>query len=717
MSEVYRGRGGYPEFQGFQNRGRGGQFPRGRGGQISRGRGGYTNPPSQTQNLEKKEAIVKWVDKDGEERFFFSQSLVHESRTTVANFIQDVIDDFSKSQNKSREKFIASLQQKIFQEAIYKGNRKLMFVIEYCVHAGLIEVFENPDIMVPFKARVQVDINVRNIGFDFYNLRELASGSKPRKAKQEQFDAFRAFFWTPENEVKMLELIEKYDPSEKSPIDRSCFGDAKQPAPMPIPTKTKMLERGMSLLSVDDWEKYLESKGNLKSTDEIDSDFHSPVTEGYLYGACIKTGNIVLFESALKSSSKTPQQKKVLIEKQLCYFLDCIQESKITKQDLTTLTKLVISGLSYHPLGCYDKKHFPLADKLNEMTNDTSLSQEIKDLANISLTIIKESYGSMLCAKLVSDFVSKNMNYGYLGFQGLHQFCFENYNSEYIKQIASAFFNRSILRDLVIDFVKKTFVINEAHSFNYNFYQELLTFSKETQDDALKNELKCDMKKYALCSSEAFINFVLKSISGDTDVSSCKEEFVRNSIAFANELCNKYSNTQLKEKAKTAFDYARKIEKPSTVEKAIQNLSKDFEFFLNEAIEEISGSHILMEEIRITLTEKLIQQISTNISIDKNGEPDEEFANDIQKEIIGGITALLRKETNCYVMEINQKLIENQNADIAQDKKELLYYFETHSHILSFLTKTNSHFIAKFNANLKKIQTNIHDEDGVFAFF
>lgn len=683
--------------------------------------GGFAKPqqrreflkPQESKQFSTDNAIYSWNDKDGKLRHFGPQDLKHKSRETTASIVETLIDVFI--QNKDENELVSLFIQKMFEDDIYKGNRILMFMVEYCVHACLVDVFKNKDLMQAFIARVQVDINVRREELNCYSLRELASGETPRTVKSTQFDTLRNFCFTPEKMQKMMELIDKYDPTGKIVCGRDAFGGSlAQYQSASQASKIALRDWKRVPMSTADWVVYLESNG-LKSVDEIDADFRSPITEEYLFGACMSTGNFTLLESAFKTSQKTPQQKKSLIEKHLSCFLDCIKGGKITKQNLSALTKLVISALPYHPLGCFDKKHFPLADKLNEMTNDQTLSQEANVLALHCLEDIKKTNVSTLCAKLTNDFVSKTMYYGFLGFEGLHKFCFESNNAEYIKQIALALSNISILRDLVIDNVKNNVVVGDAHSFIYNFYQELQTLLKSSQDERLQEELQQDIQKYTTCAGDAFLCFVSKFISGDSDVESYKSEFVKNSIAFAVSLCNKYSTTPIQTKAKTANDYAKKIENQN--KKTIQSLSKDFEFFLVEAIQEISGTHHKqMSTIRSIFIEKLVRDFAFNLSFFE-GESDEEFAYDVENELITGFIALLRKEANGYVMVINQKLFEDQTADIAKDKKELLHYFESRSHVLTFLEKKNFQFITKFNANLKKIQSNTRDEDGVFAFF
>lgn len=659
-------------------------------------------------------------------------------RAASANILINLIEQFHEHKNTNF--LTAEIRKAIFSSDVFARNRRLIFMIEYCVTGCIVELFEeNIEFIQILDGLLKLDQENKKRDHAYYSIRELQAGRFPDKNNKKLVDDLREIFCTSVRSLKMQEIIDNLDPTgivtERSEL---VFGQCVQVPQKETAKKTNSSSRTATFADKD-WARIPISlvdcidflKLNVYNNTEELGENLVLINEENFIGACIKLQNTVLFESILKKSTKTTQQKKVIVEKFLPLFIDGIMESPSTNEKLTAMIKIIMAMLPYHPLGCYASHHYAFADKLNEIAINPKNQKYQIDSATHCLNEIKKTNINLLCSKLVNDFVAKGMYYGYMGFSGLHQFCYEVSNGDYIKSFSSTITNISILRDFIISYFKHVFSKPTTTSFFTQFKTELLTRLHDVNEKIseidenvpgflikARDNLIFDIESLSNSNCDVFVKFAESVLTnGVFDV--CveqKNEFIKNMISQIRIILARNLKNITPKTINEFTEYAAKFEAKNS--RTIDHLGQDFVVFFLDSIKDIAGTHANMNSLRIALIRKILTEICENISF-LDGEIDSEFASEIDSEFRCGLILFLRKELNGYVSVLNDKINEHtlKNADITNDKKELFYYVENRKFVFDFLRTKNTIFVERFEILLTKIKENQVDSEGLFSLF
>lgn len=705
--------------------------------------------------LQKKQQVVKQsveekVEYDGPPRSVFhvngkgdtyaeARKGTEPERAITADIFKALIQQFHEHKNINL--LITEIRRVIFSPDVFARNRRLVFMIEYCVSGCIAELFEeNVEFVQILGGLLKLDQEIKKREHVYYTIRELQAGRFPDKENKQVVDNLREIFCTPERNLKMLTIINGLDPHgvvvEQS--DLTFGGQTVSVQKQEYVKKTSCSSRTATFadkdwaripISLIDCIEFLKLN-SFSNTEELGENL-VPMNEESFIGASIKLQRAKLFESILKKSAKTTQQKKVIVEKFLPLFIDGIMESPSTNENLSAMIKLIMGMLPYHPLGCYVSHHFAFADKLNEIVINPSHQKYQIDAASYCLGEIKKTNISGLCSKLVNDFVAKGMYYGYMGFSGLHQFCYEVSSGDYIKNFSTVITNISILRDFIVSHFKSVLSTPTTTSFFTQIKAELMVClncvsEKISNIDGnvprnlidTRDNLASDIESLSKCNSDVFVKFAENAITNGVlaDCAELKMEFIKNMISQIKIISEKNPANISQKTMKGFSEYAKKFEKMNS--RAIEHLGQDFIVFFLDSIKDITATHANMNPLRIALIRKILTEICENISV-LDGEIDTEFASEIENDFISGLILFLRKELNGYVSVLNEKITEHtlKNADITNDKKELSHHVESRRFIFDFLRTKNAIFVERFEMTLAKIKTSQIDSQGLFSLF
>lgn len=677
-------------------------------------------------------------------------------RKEAAEIMQNLINKFHEHRNVEQLK--NDIKNKIFSDEVFTRNRILVFLIEYCVAGCIVELFEeNHEFIQILNGLLDLDSKVKERllkggTFRYYSMRNLQSGHCPDKNHENIVHDLRRIFCTEERSDKMIALIDRLDPNgkidsaiasrdssdtETQSVERLVFGgEIVQPVVQPVIQRSTQPKKQPRFAELRDWTRvpitvadcfdFLENNPSFESVENLGENLVE-MNEENLIKASMKLQMFKLFKSLFNGTKKSRLEKKVMVENSLPCFVEGLLLFPM-KNELGEMTKFIVETLSYHPLGCYDKKHYPLGDELNKIITGDGFDKRQKSDATFCLNIIKKTNISVLCPKLMNDFFAQSLYYGYMNFDGLHQFCYDANSTEYIKSFSSTVTEISVLRDLIMANINKTLERPSQTGFAHIVQCELKTrltsllktFPTGPNEKPTSNQINSrdnlveQIDRLGKCNSDIFVKFAETYIvSGNSSLSNeMKNEFVTNLVSQIKILIQTNPHL-LSPKIISDFNgFATKIARGDKT--TIDFFGHDFVGFFLDNAKDIFAYHAGVNSARTAFAKKLLTEVCINISIFE-GKKDEEFASELQGEFVGGVVALVREQLNGYIDTINAKLDEKE--DVAKDKRELYHKIDTLKFIIDLLQQFESPFVERFFTNLTKIENNKMNSEERFDLF
>ena len=416
-------------------------------------------------------------------------------------------------------------------------------------------------------------------------------------------------------------------------------------------------------------------------------------------------------ESMFKVQGKSNVEKKALIEQSMSALLDTKEfigtELEPTKEHAKTMIRWVIDNISYHPIGAFDgEKHFNLYEKLEEIKEEQNVDKKIEEFANIMIDEIKNYKVSNSLEKAMSDFYSRKLNYGYLGFQDFHYHLWSNGESM-IKYIASFFKeieNIAFLRSFIKNFVNKFHNINESRQYVYvSFMEKLQNEAEKLKQEQIKiiseiqeinTQKEKKIKDNERQEKEAQMKFKTEEIENISSVLNFIYSEISKSNIFVDYTEKRIDGTfdnNCFDVFKTKFNdimnkAIRKIDKNTNIQ--IQNPDEEFFAFYKKI------QHNFSNEIFVKMIITFIKDLATVMS-----DGDDELFGDITKTLHEEIYNKLRKEIKNATQEIKTLLNQKNNViGLSQIKRDLKNYSNDMKHLFSVLYNFNSN---EFNGKQK----------------
>jgi hypothetical protein len=348
------------------------------------------------------------------------------------------------------------------------SKRVTIYLVEFLVATGIFELRSDPVLFAILKSRIELDKKIKEMKKDlYYSIRQLAGKGFPDSMVEENdlVSKIREILSFSTTYQGIVDLINELDPEgeqfrfnlKKVPLTfEDCLSELKK-----FVSKGGILENNESFVS---WLTDLLSRNNFSVWIRIFFSIH----QCDLVDAAFKILKIPRHEKTnlIESNISAVVEGMDLIFSDFAFDLD---KSK-------KMAKWILENLSYHPLGGYSKKknHFPLCQKLFEISQDTGARLEKKSVANMMLNLFNKTKLDTLCKKLASDFYSRELEYGHLGFEGLHRLCYTEQGEKYF----STFF--TMLGD------KANFPIF-ANSFIATHCKSIIETDREAYCAAFKN--------------------------------------------------------------------------------------------------------------------------------------------------------------------------------------------------------------------------------------
>jgi hypothetical protein len=347
------------------------------------------------------------------------------------------------------------------EERIFERRKTLLSVLYMVSIGGFDEIIRNDPIFLEILKGFIIFENIYKNKFGHtcpvYSLEKLVQGDIPDEKNPELFRKLREIFDFRNvivNTVLFIGELESQIPEleQKVPNTVPTFGTAIQPQNVGFMT-AKMQHNSRFVASFTrNWQKYpmsfsdcfaeitkyIEKGGNIYASDEL-SAFLSNIVVSQNVTFWVETFFAMLCPQALETLFKTQniknQEKKELIENNLHNFLNFLKvmgsplEPTVIQAKETT--QWLIKHVSYHPLGAFDNKHFPICEKLNILSNDLMQPQNIRTIAKVMVDEMKKFDIKKIVTKACSDIFKRSLNYGILGFIGLHRFLYNEVSGEY----------------------------------------------------------------------------------------------------------------------------------------------------------------------------------------------------------------------------------------------------------------------------------------------
>jgi hypothetical protein len=208
-----------------------------------------------------------------------------------------------------------------------------------------------------------------------------------------------------------------------------------------------------------------------------------------------------IIEIMFDFQEKKMNERRELIEKSLESILSCIdfvgKQFEPTEDQARDMMRWVIDHLSYHPIGAFDKKHFPIYQKLDDMVHDLDLSREKRNICNVMVFEIKNYQTSKILKITHDDFFTKRLDYGPLGFVGLHKYLWETHNEQYKNTFYKKISNLCDLPPMIKAFFDDHYKtqINSGSKFFSSFLEKLQEKKKEYENEMSEKKNECAMLK------------------------------------------------------------------------------------------------------------------------------------------------------------------------------------------------------------------------------
>jgi hypothetical protein len=371
-------------------------------------------------------------------------------------------------------------------------KRLTVYLTEYFVALGFHDIIRtNKVLMAILKGCIAMDKEVKKINFKYYTIRGLAHGCLPDQRSKDLVSKMRDLFSFDENKMEMTKLINEIDPhsSEEVPMFATATATKTTNTTATKRTNTKPERSYYSGQSRFEGGNIAEELAEMRITvnmclekintsintgENIDASWINARTKKVNVNVWIKALFSIhradLIEECFKKFGKSRSEKKEIIESNLETIVEGVKLGVATDIAFAnSITGWLIVNLPYHPLGGFDKKHFPICQKLQEIVDDKE--QFINNKRNIAMEMIETmkmtnagrkdrdennkqiNYLKQIIKPILVDFYSQTLNYGPLGFAGLHQHVYQNCSKEYTTEIYKLVDTVSTFSPMVKSFV------------------------------------------------------------------------------------------------------------------------------------------------------------------------------------------------------------------------------------------------------------------------
>jgi hypothetical protein len=255
----------------------------------------------------------------------------------------------------------------------------------------------------------------------------------------------------------------------------------------------------------DDWEEIAKEYQKIKGNLLFDSDFlkENLVIQNTdaAYQLAFSMLQPQIIEIMFDFQGKKMNERREIIEKSLESVLSCVdfvgKQFEPTEEQASHMMKWIIDHLSYHPIGAFDKKHFPIFQKLDDMIHNLELSREQRNLGNVMVFEIKNYQTSKILKIMHDDFFTKRLEYGPLGFAGLHQYLWETnkeqYKNTFYKKISNLCDISPIIKSFFDNFYKTQ--DNSEQKFISSFLIKLQETKKEYENEVSEKKRESALLK------------------------------------------------------------------------------------------------------------------------------------------------------------------------------------------------------------------------------
>jgi hypothetical protein len=752
-------------------RGRG----RGADGQNQgRGRGGFaTKKIDPVRAIEHITRVSDSCFPEGKfEYFHHCWEFKEQNRDVVAQTFQSFLDEYATHKDKT------TLHQKIVEYAtdVATLSRRRITVLstQYLVAIGGFHdvLQQHPILSCVLKGCLAFDMKCQAQKYSYlYTIKNLTLGDIPDSRHPELFKAFREIFdfdkvtggtqkLLDDFESDVLEILEKEESAKVATAETTqaqvpAFGTATQP------TKQAPASR-FALASGHDWGRRLPmtfadclgvAQDFLSKGGKIDS--CKDMFEGTLVVQNSHAWYQLFFtilqppETIFKIQKKTMKEKKEIIEKNLHYIVESIHmigtPLEPTASQAKEMIRWLIKNLSYHPLGAFDSKHFPLCEKLNEIAHDTTTSVQSQNLAKTMVEEIKTFDLKKITThfRLQADFYKRELNYGILGFAGLHQHCFNMISGEYknsIFELVEEAKELPILMKTLMSLHAKEVKTLSDSKFFLQFTENIMNKKKEFEASLVEKkrhssnlrkeavtlreqldgkrrtspEIKAKSEEIEVINSEIdaietkisvlddalteisqavlplTIDYVGRFFSGVLEVDDIKSQYVSDLMKVVSKLCSYTTLGPIFEEKFLAIckENIKKFNKKNP--RVVAFLETEFVSHVEHYSEScLAKASAQVETIKAKLVGRFLEDIAITLSTFDGEELEQETISDNESEIFQGLLNYIRsdiKATTEAFHEIKAKVVADQDQDaLFMLEKKLRDYPEKKKHLLENL--------------------------------
>lgn len=250
--------------------------------------------------------------------------------------------------------------------------------------------------------------------------------------------------------------------------------------------------------SKEDWEmianEYFESKGNLIFDSEFLKQNLVVQNTDYAYQYFFALLQPHAIENMFNYQEKKMNERREIIEKSLPYVISCInfigKKIEPTLEQAKNMMRWIIDNLSYHPIGAFDKKHFPLFQKLNEIVHNLELTHGQRSLCSVMISEIKTYQIAKILKFLHDDFFTKRLEYEPLGFIDLHRHLWNTEREQYKNTLYKKITNLCDLPPIIKSFFENYH--KEQNDSDSNFF---CTFLEKINEKKKNYENEINEKK------------------------------------------------------------------------------------------------------------------------------------------------------------------------------------------------------------------------------